>query len=256
MDLAKKYVLYALHESVKKDETKSKPTKMEANASGRWSFNPNDEGMSGAATYQYSDQVEVTADSFEGSGFNVMTTSEESLSGLEGYFMIMFVGYDDANYGFHLELEDGETMIYDYSNTLDELRAQLNKLSEYVALPEIPYDDFQAKIDELTDANEEDMSADIPAETGADASAADVQMDIPDVSAEITEARDPDRYRKELLDLVNNDADLLTYYLMNHLSGDGLRYFTEYVREQVQRDAKDREELVQEIIPPTDSTEV
>jgi hypothetical protein len=149
-----------------------------------WSFNASDMAMSGAPTFTYNKPVVL--DDIGGMGlesidtvpeFNVMSPDIEAAVGQnDGFFMLLFTGEPDNEYGFHAEFRD-DTMIYGYANSLDELKSQVELLAKYIILPsDIPYDEFQADLDGIK-ANEDDETMDM-SDAGADMGSMDAGADM------------------------------------------------------------------------------
>lgn len=250
MDIVKNTVLSLLRcESIEKRRAKRPSIKCESaqpnksESEGDWVFTARDYGWSEAPTYTLKNRIELASVSVEELPFvDVMTPDTlDDVVGEQGEFVLYKA--DEGQYGFQASFgEDLDTMIYAYCSA-DELKDELHQLQQYIK--GIPAD-IDADVDkflELTnnEANEEDMgdmgSADVAAPDAAAEGGDDFSMD--DVSIDVQNTSEAIDYAEELDDLVDGDCMRLLDYLADHLSGDGMKYFYEFVRDKVKENQEE-----------------
>lgn len=309
MDITKKYVLQFMHESAQKnedelemdanmdlevpaeggmEEPEMQDASVEMPAEGTeltleedasdWSFDPEDQGMSGCATYTCTNKVIIEDTGFMNAGANVLSPDDnaEEFVGMETENMLalLYCPGEETPYGFHFEVFEPSLQVYDYAMDLEELKEIMEqKLLRYTNydIEDVPFAEFEAKLAEAQQPAEEVVEESAEVDEAFDDEELEAEYQVVRKNAlanpnaydgrytqkSSKEARkefladregkneasvQSDYYRSQLISMVKNDADLLLYYLQKHLSEDGFRYFYEYVKEEMEHEQKDIED--------------
>lgn len=237
MDIMKKYVQKMLSESVVKHEEDFQmpevPTadasvdagvdmNMDINEDSSWNFNPFDEGMSGSMTHTYSKPVHIVREGIHDSAADVMDGDlgllEPGRDDVETVFLILYADGNEDAYGYQYSVYDkdwNESMVYDYADSIEELRQKLESdFLPYVDLnvEDIPFEEFESLISAKGESEE---------------SCANV--------------------RQCIIDLVENDADLLTHYMSKYFEQDALNAFADFIKKEKEIESAEVQAVTDEI---------